>query len=137
MRGFVPQWITNQIAIPRQTAAPLTLQRYFQQILPLGACVEEDGQVVGHMIMDAAQQEKSSDLEAAIRMFVSSTAMLRDCGVLHVGTLLVAGITSKVSPSLCDTTPLESLEFYSEDQASALGRAFSAAIMNGQDNGGC
>jgi hypothetical protein len=71
----------------RFDAVPTTLQRCFQQILPLAKCDAGDGRVVGHMLVDLVRRDPK-DLPRAIREFADRTAMLRDCGFAHIGEML-------------------------------------------------
>ena len=69
-------------------AVPTTLRRYFQHVWPIEECGAEDGRVVGHMLHDLVSS-KPKDLDHAICEFVDRTAMLRDCGLPHIGDMLV------------------------------------------------
>ncbi len=113
--GSIPQAITNKVSVPGQMhgaplswspahfhsspdwalvdtfavrcAVPTTLRRYFQHVWPIEDCGAEDGRVVGRMLHDLVSS-KPKDLDHAICEFVDRTAMLRDCGLAHIGDML-------------------------------------------------
>ena len=66
---------------------PATLQRYFQQTLPLEKCDAGDGRVVGQLLVEIVSRNPK-DPARAIREFADRTAMLRDCGFAHIGDML-------------------------------------------------
>jgi hypothetical protein len=153
LKGLVPQAITNKIVTPGQMhgahlallarsalshrnvlvraflAVPRTLQLYFQQLRPLSECSADDGQVVGHMLMDL-MEGKPKDARLAILKFVNHTAMLRECSYPHIGEMLVALLMftpqsdSKPSPAVvAQTTALAT-----EEEASRIGSALASII---------
>ena len=69
---------------------PKTYKLYFQQIRPVAKCDAEDGRIVGHLLMDLAVETKPKELAHAIRGFANRMAMLRECGLCHIGDMLVA-----------------------------------------------
>jgi hypothetical protein len=71
------------------------IQRYFQQIRQIAQCDAEDGNIVGHMLLDLSRR-KSKDLPPAIREFVNHTAMLRGCGFAHIGDMLARLLAADV-----------------------------------------
>jgi hypothetical protein len=87
----------------RLDAVPATLQRYFQQIRPIAKCDAEDGRVVGHMLHDLVRS-KPKDLPRAIREFVHRTAMLRECGLAHIGDMLGRLLSADVQGKSYDGT---------------------------------
>jgi hypothetical protein len=54
LKGRMPTWVTNRVALPALMALPYKLQTYFAQIRPIGDCTAEDGEFIGHMLMDTA-----------------------------------------------------------------------------------
>jgi hypothetical protein len=74
---------------------PATLQRYFQQILPLAKCDAGDGRVVGQLLVDL-MSSNPKDLARSIREFADRTAMLRDCGFAHIGEMLAQLLSANV-----------------------------------------
>ena len=115
LRGSLPQWLTDKVAVPTllhvpytiqvrtfrlpaaQAAVPLLVQKgvlrqvYFQQIRRLVDCQQEDGRNVAHMLADLAFAQGLSDLKAriAIRGFYMRCAMLLNAGFAHLDTFLV------------------------------------------------
>jgi hypothetical protein len=83
----------RQSILVRFDAVPTSLQRYFQQILPLAKCDAADGRVVGHMLVDLVSRNPK-DLARAIREFADRTAMLRDCGFAHIGEMLARSLSA-------------------------------------------
>jgi hypothetical protein len=150
LRGLMPQAITNTIAVPGQLhgahlafqarsalghrnvlvraclAVPRTLQLYFQQLRPLSECSADDGQVIGHMLMDL-MEGKPKDVRLAILKFANRTAMLRECSFLHIGEMLVSLLMftpqSDSKPSLAQATALAT-----EEEASRIGSALASTI---------
>jgi hypothetical protein len=87
----------------RCDAVPATLQRYFQQILPLAKCDAGDGRVVGQLLVDL-MSSNPKDLARAIREFADRTAMLRDCGFAHIGGMLARLLSADVQGRPDDDT---------------------------------
>jgi hypothetical protein len=120
-------------------AAPTTLQRYFQQILPLEKCDAEDGRVVGQLLVDLVSSNPK-DLACAIREFTNCTAMLRDCGFAHIGDMLVRllsadgqgrhdnGTTAIPSTPVVTTALGLDPSSLTEKQAIAIGNAISSSV---------
>jgi hypothetical protein len=79
------------------------MQRYFQQIRPIEKCAAEDGRVVGHMLHDLVSR-KPKDLPRAIREFAHRTAMLRECGLAHIGDMLARLLSADVQAKSYDGT---------------------------------
>jgi hypothetical protein len=74
---------------------PCTLQTYFAQIRPIGDCTAEDGEFIGHMLMDAALQAAKAKRAEAVAAFVSHTAMLREAPVANLATMLQSMISNE------------------------------------------
>jgi hypothetical protein len=96
---------------------------------PLSECSADDGQVVGHMLMDL-MEGKPKDVRLAILKFANRTAMLRECSYPHIGEMLVALLMftpqsdSKPSPAVvAQTTALAT-----EEEASRIGSALASII---------
>ena len=102
LKGFVPQWITNKFAVPELQHPPQSLKTYFQQLLPLADCDAGDGRVVGQLLLDLVDSEPN-ELEHAIRTFANRTAMLRECGCRHIGTMLASLLASGTASSHQDS----------------------------------
>ena len=122
----------------RLGAVPTTLQRYFQQIRPIEKCAAEDGRVVGHMLHDLVSS-KPKDLPRAIREFAHRTAMLRECGLAHIGDMLARLLSADVQgkpdrtssiPSAPVPTTAVGLDPSSltEEQAVAIGAAIVLSV---------
>jgi hypothetical protein len=122
----------------RFDAVPATLQRYFQQIRPIAKCDAEDGRVVGHMLHDLASSE-TKDLPRAIRKFADRTAMLRDCGLAHIGDMLASLLSADVQgkPDRTSSIPLAPVpttvvgldpSSLTEEQANAIGAAIVLSV---------
>jgi len=123
----------------RFDAVPATLQRYFQQILPLAKCDDGDGRVVGHMLVDLVNSSPK-DLARAIREFTDRTAMLRDCRFAHIGEMLAQLLSADVHGGPDDdTTAIPSLPVtaadvgpnrsaLTEEQAIAIGSAIASSV---------
>jgi hypothetical protein len=120
-------------------AVPTTLQRYFQQIRPIAKCDAEDGRVVGHMLHDLVSS-KPKDLPRAIREFVHRTAMLRECGLAHIGDMLARLLSADVQGKSYDRTsaipsapvPTTAVGLdpssLTEEQAIAIGAAIALSV---------
>jgi hypothetical protein len=117
MKGLVPRFVTNFLGLPQQmhgahricpvrsapsgltlfararllipvcVAVPLSLQLYFQQIRPLADCDANDGKVVGQLLVDLVER-RPTDPPHAVREFAYRTAMLRECGLRNIGSML-------------------------------------------------
>ena len=123
----------------RLGAVPTTMQRYFQQIRPIAKCDAEDGRVVGHMLHDLVSS-KPKDLPRAIREFAHRTAMLRECGLAHIGDMLARLLSADVQgksydgtravPSAPVPTTAVGLDPSSltEEQAIAIGAAIALSV---------
>jgi hypothetical protein len=132
LKGFVPQTITNKIAIPSQMRNPGLSQRYFQHIRPLSDCDAEDGRVVGHLLVNLVEG-KPKDLAHAIRTFVNRTAMLRECSFCHIGAMLVhlLATSDAHAQGSCDDAAIVAVDPSSvtEKQAMALGSAIASSVQ--------
>ena len=122
----------------RFDAVPTTMQRYFQQIRPIAKCDAEDGRVVGHMLHDLASSEPK-DLPRAIREFAHRTAMLRECGLAHIGDMLarllsadVQGKPDRTSAVPSAPVPTTAVGFdassLTEEQAIAIGATIILSV---------
>jgi hypothetical protein len=95
LKGRLPMWITNRIALPALMALPYGLQTYFAQIRPIGDCTAEDGEFIGHMLMDAALKAPKAQRKEAVATFIARTAMLREASVANLATMLQSMISKK------------------------------------------
>ena len=123
----------------RLGAVPTTLQRYFQQIRPIAKCDAEDGRVVGHMLHDLVSS-KPKDLPRAVREFAHRTAMLRECGLAHIGDMLARLLCADVQgksyngTSAIPSTPVPTTaagldpSSLTEEQAVAIGAAIVLSV---------
>jgi hypothetical protein len=123
----------------RFDAGPATLQRYFQQILPLSKCDAGDGRVVGQLLVDLASRNPK-DLARAIREFADRTAMLRDCGFAHIGEMLARLLSADVQGRPDDdatavpSAPVTAAAVgpnrsaFTEKQAIAIGSAIASSV---------
>ena len=126
LKGWVPQIVSNMVAIPQQMKNPQTAQRYFQQVRPLSECNAEDGRAVGLLLLDLVES-KPKDLVHAIGTFVNRTEMLRECGFRHIGSMLVRllaadgqGAAQGASDDDATIAPLDPSTL-TEKQATAIG----------------
>ena len=117
---------------------PTTVQRYFQQIRPIAQCDAEDGRVVGHMLHDLVSS-KPKDLPRAIREFAHRTAMLRECGLAHIGDMLARLLSADVRGKPDGTSAIPSAPVpttavgldpssLTEEQAIAIGAAIVLSV---------
>ena len=122
----------------RFRAVPSTLQRYFQHIRPLAQCDAEDGRVVGQMLHDLVSCEPK-DPAGAVREFAHRTAMLRECGLAHIGDMLarllsadVRGKPDRTSVIPSAPVPTTAVELdpssLTEEQAIAIGAAIALSV---------
>jgi hypothetical protein len=121
-------------AIPQQMRALGSLQLYFQQILPLAKCGADDGRVVGHLLVDLLKR-KPKDLAHAIREFADRVAMLRECGLHHIGDFLAALFTITTTAEPAPSTAVEPIiqdpACVSVEQAAAIGRIIVERARSG------
>jgi hypothetical protein len=96
LKGHVPKWVAEKVAIPAQVHVPATYQEYFMQIRPIGLCAAEDGAVVAKMLMDRVAAVTKVEIPSVVSEFVTQTAMLRDCCFVHVGSMLLAIALTKL-----------------------------------------
>ena len=105
--------------------------QYFQQVRPLSECDAADGRAVGLMLIDLVGSNPK-DLPHAIRTFANRTAMLRDCGLRHVGAML-ARILSTDAQRGCGVVPtvltLDASSSVTETQAVAIGNAIASRVQ--------
>ncbi len=88
LKGHLPQWFADQVALPQLMHLPYKLQTYFLQLKPPSEFTAADGATLGHLLMDLAETTKLPGRAAAIRMFVERTAVLRECGFAHLDALI-------------------------------------------------
>jgi hypothetical protein len=134
LRGWVPQIVTDTIALPGMLLTVNNQQRYFQQIRPLAKCNADDGRIVGQMLVDLVE-ESPRDLSHAIRAFSYCTAMLRECSLRHIGAMLVRLLSTDAQTDARGTPDedaaimaLEPSSVVTEKQATAIGSAIAACI---------
>lgn len=84
LRGWVPQIVTDTIALPEHGVHSAGL---LPAGPPLSECDAEDGRIVGYMLLDLVQGNRK-DLAHAVRTFVNRAAMLRECGFCHIDAML-------------------------------------------------
>ncbi len=118
---------------------PTTLQRYFQQILPLENCDAGDGRAVGQLLVEIVSSNPK-DLAHEIGEFADRTAMLRDCGFAHIGVMLTQLLSIDVQGGPDDdATAIPSTPFrtaaigldpssLTEKQAMAIGDAIASSV---------
>jgi hypothetical protein len=80
---------------------PGTQLLYFLHVLPPSECDADDGRVVGRLLRDLVEG-LPSDVGHAIRTFAYRTAMLRECGFPHIGSMLEALL---LADAASDSTP--------------------------------
>ena len=114
--------------IPACVAVPQSIMQYFQQLRPASQCDAEDGRVVGQLLVDLVES-KPKDLAHAIRTFVNRTAMIRECGCRHIGTMLAHLLSAAAQGPDDDATIEEDLDPSSvtEKQAAAIGSAIASS----------
>jgi hypothetical protein len=107
---------------------PATLHQYFQQILPVAHCTAEDGRVVGHLLMDLVSKAPK-DLAHGIREFANRSAMLRECGMRHIGDMLAAMLVANThsdSEHDLDENATPDVPSVTAEQATAIGGMLAA-----------
>ena len=134
LKGWVPQIITDTIALPGMLLTVNNQQRYFQQIRPLAKCDADDGRIVGQMLVDLVG-DSQRDLSHAIRAFSYRTAMLRECSLRHIGAMLVRLLSTDAQTDAQGTPDedaaimvLDPSSVVTEKQATAIGSAIAACI---------
>jgi hypothetical protein len=130
LNGWVPQIITDTIALPGMLLTVNNQQRYFQQIRPLAKCDADDGRIVGQMLVDLVG-DSPKDLSHAIRAFSYRTAMLRECSLRHIGAMLVRLLSTDAQTDAQGTPEIMALDpssVVTEKQATAIGSAIAACI---------
>jgi hypothetical protein len=130
LKGWIPQSITNRVAIPQQMRNPELSQRYFQHIRPLSECDAEDGRVVGHLLA-VLVEGNPKDLAHAVRTFVNRTAMLRECSFCHIGAMLVHMLAAADAQGSSNQAAIVAADPASvtEKQAMALGIAIASSVQ--------
>jgi hypothetical protein len=129
LRGLIPQYLTNTIAVPGQNNVPQNLQRYFQHIRPLSECDAEDGRVVGHMLLDLVQNNLK-DLAHAIRLFANRTSMLRQCSCRHLGAMHARLLSADARAEFDDAAAIVVLgpSALTGKQATAIGSVIASSV---------
>ncbi len=129
LKGWVPQIITDTIALPGMLLTVNNQQRYFQQIRPLAKCDADDGRIVGRMLLDLVE-DSPKDLSHAIRAFSYRTAMLRGCSLRHIGAMLVRLLSTVAQGTPDEEAAITALEpsAVTEKQAIAIGSAIASSV---------
>ena len=127
LRGWVPQIVTDTIALPEQLGTVYILQVYFQQVRPLSECDAEDGRIVGYMLLDLVQGNRK-DLAHAVRTFVNRAAMLRECGFCHIDAMLTCLLCATAQRGPADAPASIDPSSMTELQAAAIGRAIASSV---------
>jgi hypothetical protein len=129
LKGWVPQIITDTVALPNMLLTVNNQQRYFQQIRPLAKCDADDGRIVGRMLLDLVE-ESSRDLSHAIRAFSHRTDMLRECSLRHIGAMLVRLLSPHAQGTPDEDAAIIELDpsKVTEKQATAIGSAIATCI---------
>ena len=128
LHGWVPQIVADTIVVRTQLAQLRSLQNYFQHVRPLSECDAEDGQLAGRLLVDLVNSTPK-DLARAIRTFANRTAMLRECGFHHIGTMLTSLLSAERQGDHSDapiTAPSPST--VTEQQAAAIGSAIASSV---------
>jgi hypothetical protein len=106
----------------------VSVQLYFQQLLPLSKCGATDGRVVGLLLLDVVNN-KPKDLAHAVRAFAYRTAMLRECGLCNIGAMLAHLLTADAQSSSDDTAVVVlDPSSVTEEEAAALGSAIASSV---------
>jgi hypothetical protein len=136
MGGFVPQVITNTVAIPAQVNAPLAMQAYFQQLQAPSECMAQDGVFVAHMLVDVAETSSGGKrrTKCTVRKFAQRTSMLRASGFPHLCEMLATTVTrshfanpESAGDLVSDT--IANASSVTEEEATAMGGVF-LGILN-------
>ena len=88
LKGHLPHWFVDQVALPQLMHLPYKLQTDFLQLQPPMSATAADGAILGHLLMDLVETTKPSEQATAIRMFVERTAVLRECGFAHLDAFI-------------------------------------------------
>ena len=128
LKGWLPKIVANTTSIATRLADVQRQQRYFQQVRPLADCDAEDGRVVGRLLVELVEGNLK-DLAHAIRDFVYRTAMLRDCGLRHIGAMLVRVLSADSRCGPDDSAIVSrSPSSVTEKQAVAIGSAIASRV---------
>jgi hypothetical protein len=132
----LPRWsppsFTSTVAAHKESV-PQDVMLYFQQIRPLSECEEEDGVVVGCLLLDLVTRNPK-ELAPTIRQFVLRTAMLRECGFCHIGEMLCrvlipdAQIPSGLAHATRPAIRVHDPSLLTETQAVAIGSAIVTGV---------
>ncbi len=88
LKGHLPNWFADQVALPQLMHLPYKLQAYFLQVQSPMRATAADGAILGHLLMDLVETTKLPERAVAIRMFVERTAVLRECGFAHLDAFI-------------------------------------------------
>jgi hypothetical protein len=88
LKGHLPHWFADQVALPQLMHLPYKLQAYFLQVQPPMRATAAGGAILGHLCMDLVETTKRLERATAIRMFVERTAVLRECGFAHLDAFI-------------------------------------------------
>jgi hypothetical protein len=128
LRGQLPTWLTETIALPELMKTPLEIQAYFLQIRRPEMFNAEDGDVLGHMLMDAARGKRGPHLVAAVTKCGVRTA------VLHQGKLaewvgpMVLAIAQGWQGAMLGNDVSSPLAQLSPSDGTSIGRGFVLAL---------
>ena len=113
--------LSNRVALPELLALPYRLQTYFAQIRPIGDCTAEDGEFIGHMLMDAALQAAKAKRKEAVATFFSRTAMLREAPMANLATMLQSMISNESHSILAGDVATQDPAHLTAADAEAIG----------------
>lgn len=88
LKGRLPQWFSDQVALPSLMQLPYKIQTYFLQLRPPSGATAADGVLLGHLLVDLIETSKRPERALAISRFVSRTAMLRECGLANLDAMI-------------------------------------------------
>jgi hypothetical protein len=127
LKGHVPKLVIENVAIPLTMHVPITYQTYFLQLRPMAACTADDGALAATLLMDQVAQVKKDEIPTVVSKFVTRTAMLRTCGIGHIGTMLLA-IALHTLGTMQDVAVVDPASL-SVEQARSIGRGFGSMII--------
>jgi hypothetical protein len=88
LKGHLPRWFVDQVALPQLMHLPYRLNTYFLQLKPPMRATAANGAILGHLLMDLVEKMKRLQRATAIRIFVERTAVLRECGFAHLDAFI-------------------------------------------------
>jgi hypothetical protein len=127
LKGHVPKWVIETVAIPQTMHVPITYQTYFLQLRPMAACTADDGALAGDMLMDQVAQVKNVEIPTVVSKFVTQTAMLRECRFVHIGTMLLAIVLHTLG-TVQDVAVVDPAVL-SVEQARSIGHGFGSMVI--------